>query len=587
MPAEEAARIVTEACDGSHVYLDTPPWEREDVFVAVGILEAHGFAGAVTKCRRQLMDACAARRSHVPPLPGKFSWGDFRRGMAATVKACKARLKREKEAEAVRHAQSVEAAAYADPLSPPPDHDISRLDYNTDSDAALRLVEAYQDWIRYSPGVGWLAWDGMRWAQNKDEVLYLARRSARRRLVETTAAGDQDRIAQARRLEDAGHINGAVNMAQLDKRIRIPADQLDAHPYLLTCSNGTLDLQTGVVMPHNPAHMLTKLAPTVYDPEASHPIFDAYVCSLNRETPYLSEFFARCCGMTLTGDASAETLLLLQGDAGGGKTTMTEALAAILGDYSVKLPIAVLLQSKHGKATEGATPNKVRLRGARMAYAAESDESAKLDAGEVKLITGNEKVTARGLHRDPIEFDPTWKLWVVTNYDPQVNSDDPGIWRRMVKVSIPSIPKEARDPRVKEAMRGDPLCRSAMLTWAVRGCMQWVAAGRGREGLGVPDAVNRWTADYRKDQDPLSSWAQSVQLEFRPGAMTTVRALRESYSQWCRDRSNYEVKGKRWHSWLVSRGCVEGRARVNRVPCDVWHGVHLPDSSMDSLDPLD
>ena len=272
MPAEEAARIVTEACDGAHVLLDPPPWEREDVFVAVGILEAHGFAGAVTKCKRQLVDASQARASNAPPLSGKFHWGDFRRGIASTVKACKARLKREREAEALRHAQSVEAAAYADPMAPPPDYDQSKADLSTDSDAALRLVEEYKDYIRYAPGVGWLVWDSMRWAENPDEVLYLARRCARRRINQVLAQGDAEKIAQARRLEDSGHLAGAVKLAAVDKRIRIKASALDAHPYLLTCDNGTIDLRTGVLQPHNPADMLTKLAPVTYDPDARHPV---------------------------------------------------------------------------------------------------------------------------------------------------------------------------------------------------------------------------------------------------------------------------------------------------------------------------
>lgn len=587
MPAEEAARIVTEACDGAHVYLDPPPWEREEVFVAVGILEAHGFAGAVTKCRRQLTDAGAARKTAVPPHPGKFAWGDFRRGMAPTIKATKARLKRETEAEAIRHALAVEAAQYADPLNPPPDYDSSKQDLCTDSDAALRLVEEYKDWIRYAQGVGWLVWDGMRWALNKTEVMYLARRSARRRLLQACATGDAEKIAQAKRLEDKTHIAGAVALAETDRRIRLRADALDSRPYLLTVSNGTLNLSSGLLEPHNPAHLITKLAPVVYDPEATHPVFDDYLMSLNRETPYLSDFFARCCGMSLTGDASAEVLVLLQGKAGGGKTTLTEAVASVLGDYAVKLPIAVFLQSKHGRTAEGASPNKMRLRGARLAYAAESDESAKLDAGEVKLITGNEAVTARGLHEAPIEFPSTWKTWIVTNYDPQCSSDDSGLWRRIVKIHIPSIPAERRDPRVKEAMRGDPACRSAILAWAAKGCRQWLAGGRGREGLGVPDAVNRWTEEYRKDQDPLTTWAQASGVEFRPGAVTTVRALRDSYSQWCRDHSNYEIKGVRWSKWLVGRGAEEGRVRVDRVPCDVWKNVFMPPDPLDSLDALD
>jgi hypothetical protein len=61
----------------------------------------------------------------------------------------------------------------------------------TDNDAAARLVESYgppdeenphsRDLIRYSPGCGWLIWDGKRWGTDAEsvQVQELAKENAR------------------------------------------------------------------------------------------------------------------------------------------------------------------------------------------------------------------------------------------------------------------------------------------------------------------------------------------------------------------------------------------------------------------------
>ncbi len=43
----------------------------------------------------------------------------------------------------------------------------------------------------------------------------------------------------------------------------------------------------------------------------------------------------------------------------------------------------------------------------------------------IKQITGEDSITARGLYKDPIEFHATCKLNLLTNYIPPVNGSAP------------------------------------------------------------------------------------------------------------------------------------------------------------------
>ena len=53
-------------------------------------------------------------------------------------------------------------------------------------------------------------------------------------------------------------------------------DEFDKNLWLLNCVNGTIDLKTSELLPHDPEHMLTKLCPVKYDPKASLPMWDMF-----------------------------------------------------------------------------------------------------------------------------------------------------------------------------------------------------------------------------------------------------------------------------------------------------------------------
>lgn len=298
----------------------------------------------------------------------------------------------------------------------------------------------------------------------------------------------------------------------------------------------------------------------------------------------MKAFLARCFGVALTGDAEAETLFLLQGDGGSGKTTMVEAVASMLGDYATKMNFESLCQSKHGRGPGAASPDLIPLRGARLAYASEGDSSARLDAGKVKELTGNEPTTARALYSAPMTFRPTWKVWLVSNFDPKVDSEDTGIWRRMAKLQFAVIPTESRDPAVKRVLTTNPGARSAVLSWALAGCLDWQKRGGGRAGLAPPKAVEDATAAYRVTQDTLAEWWEELMATANIGDNTKdtpKHTIRCNYQKWCETNGNHHpVSPQRLAAYLKSKGLSESRSAASRV----WVGIQLefPRSTGDS-----
>ena len=126
----------------------------------------------------------------------------------------------------------------------------------TDLDASLRFAERHADSLRYCDGIGWLLWDSRRWTHDgaETEVLELTKQSARAWTQKAAQAPDEQRNARIRSamtLEGAHHLRAAVSLAASSPWFAVKSTELDSDPFALNVLNGTLDLRSGVLRPHN------------------------------------------------------------------------------------------------------------------------------------------------------------------------------------------------------------------------------------------------------------------------------------------------------------------------------------------------
>ena len=430
----------------------------------------------------------------------------------------------------------------------------------SDSGNAERLAKLYGDRLRYNRTSGhWLYFDGKRWdAQTGEEkARNLALKTVR--VITDEASGKKPELRKkickwSLSSESNAKLKAMLEAAEAVSPFACYANQFDKDILLLNVQNGTLDLRTGELQDHNPADMITKLAPVVYDAEAEHDTWSKLLNDATDNDTVMQEFLQTAIGYSLTGSTDEETLFFIHGPGASGKSTFIEAVKATLGDYAQTSDFETFLQRRQ----VGAVRNDIaRLDGCRLVSSIEVDEGKKLAEGLVKMLTGGDKVTARFLYRESFEFTPQCKLWLVANHAPRVKDDDDAMWRRILKVPFEHVvPKGKREPTVKAILRDPEQAGPAVLAWAVKGCLRWQA-----EGLIVPDIVKKATEEYRSNEDPLRDFFDDV-CKFDKNAFIPVAKLRGAYKEWAEENGvKYTLGRRNFNHRLETLGCERRQKR--------------------------
>lgn len=450
----------------------------------------------------------------------------------------------------------------------------------TDLGNAERLVAYHGGNIRWDTARKiWRVWDGQRWAADTAlRIGTLCAESARKIKMEAAqmaASTDQERSAavelfkHAVRSESRDRLAAMAEVAKSHPGVAVSAEAFDSDLWLLNCANGTIDLRTGTLQPHNRADLLTKITPVEYHPGRKCERFERFLLDGTGGDVALVQFLQVAAGYTLTGMTTEEVLFLVYGPEASGKTTLLECLRSAVGEYARTIHGDLLARQKDSKGGGAASPELAGLAGARMAVGSEMEQGRELAEALAKNLTGGEAITARHLYAEMFDYQPQFKIWLALNHCPKVSADDGAIWRRILRIGFEhTVPPERRDKSLKPYLRNPTGGAPAVLAWAVEGCLRWQ-----REGLRIPDAVTRSTAAYRQESDPLASFFEDC-LIFNPSAWTSWSGIWEAYNEHAGENGTaerYRVAPKRLQERLRGKDCQSDRRRIGRG----WSGVEV------------
>lgn len=386
---------------------------------------------------------------------------------------------------------------------------------------ASRLAARYAGSLLFAYGIGWHVWDGTRWAKDQDGA---ARRAVHDTLRESLhEIADMDKQAgsamydDVRKCESSNAIEGILKIASALVAFAVAGSRLDADPYLFNTAGGTLDLRTGEMLRHDPRHLITKVSPFAVGGDGRE--FRAFLERIlpEQETRrYVQKLF----GYAMYGKVTEHIMPIFTGEGANGKGTLRDAVKAAFGDYAVEVEPELLISQKHQR--HGSF--KMRLRGARLVFMSETERDRRFDEATMKKLTGGDPIEANYMRENPIEFNPSHTLVMVTNHLPRL-SDDPACWRRLRAIPFDvNIPLQEQDGELPDRLVADG---GSVLAWVLEGFRMYR-----EEGLVLPETVEGRTRQYRIDSDVIMRFLdESTQKD--SASRIKANDLYQSWSAWC------------------------------------------------------
>jgi putative DNA primase/helicase len=465
---------------------------------------------------------------------------------------------------------------------------------------AERLKARFGSDLMYVGNIGWHVWDGRRWQREGGEELvrlrcyWTAKRIREEAAVIRIWATRKDnrqglekpdpiraKMVQAHASLATSSGNAARTDAMLKQAVPFllrHAREIDAQPWILNTAEAAIDLgdapaEDGTVEIEHRAFrqddLISRLAPTRFDPDAQAPHWLAFVASIFPD-PEVRAFVQTWFGYCLTGDTREQCILICHGGGSNGKSTLIETISKVMGDYAATVSIATFLDT----GTRGggdATPDLARLPGVRLAIASEPAAGDRLSETVIKTITGGERILARHLFRDLFEYDPTFKVTIACNQKPTIRGQDHGIWRRIIMLPFTvTFDDDQIDRLLPEKLKGEG---PGILNWLLDGYRLWR-----EKGLTVPKAVRAAIDEYRSESDPVGQFIRAWTFKDPPSFINATDLYR-GYVAWCRRNAVTP-----WKQTGFGRRCVDLGLKKNTSGTTSYLGIGLTKEAWDAID---
>lgn len=415
----------------------------------------------------------------------------------------------------------------------------------TDRRNAEIFVEKHGNDSRYCfPWKCWLVWDGTRWRRDTtNQVMIRAKTVFDTWMESVEGLADEDAkpvISHARKSASTPGIKNFLTQAA--PMVPVEVEDLNGQPWLLNCPNGTVDLRTGELRPHERADMLTVMCPTNFNPDAGSFEWDRFLESVFARHGDVIPFLQRLCGSALVGKVHEHILPILWGSGGNGKTTLLDAIMGTLGtDYSMQAVPEMLMDT----GQERHHTERADLFGKRFVAAVETEQNRRLKESLVKGLTGGDRIRARRLWENNFEWIPSHTIFLATNHKPRVYGDDEGIWRRLRLIPfVETFKGKSDDKNLAEKLQAEA---EGILAWMVQGCLDWQA-----QGLNEPETVLQATQEYRGESDVIGQFIES-ECYINPGMQVRFSDFFAVFEKWCTDNGESHPKQRSVGNYLSDR----------------------------------
>ena len=300
----------------------------------------------------------------------------------------------------------------------------------------------------------------------------------------------------------------------------------DHKKHLLNFYNGTLDLNTFTLRPHDPSDLLTKRMSISYNPNAKAPVWEQFLlnCFPNTDERNYLQTWAGYCTL---GEATEKCAPFLYGPHDCGKTTIADIFTDILGPYA-----KVASWDSFKPAKDGTVRNDLAdWHGARFVVCDEGDKRMVMDERVFKTVTGaGGKLKVRFFYKDFFEMPINFKIMFLTNFRPVFKDQDPATWSRVHPLRLTqsfAVGQPGRINGLRRLLRAE---REGIAAWFIEGLKMYRKAG----GIFLTAGMKREKQEYMAHSDAQAEFFAYRTVE-GDDKVVDFNVLHRAYEQWCRE----------------------------------------------------
>ena len=442
-----------------------------------------------------------------------------------------------------------------------------------DTGNAERFYAYFGDIFRYNKeDKMFMFWTGKTWIHDEKDIIrkYANKfidilKTERDELISEIEAerkhGDIDRADDLVRLVKAAEKNidrisnksgKDAMLSEFESLHNIPVlnSEFDKDKYLLNTDSGVINLETGEVLNYNPNLMLSKNTRTKVsykEPKVWKKFLnDIFERPNKQETQEIIDCLQMALGYSLTGSTAEQVMFIMWGDGSNGKSTYSETVASVMGDYGTSVASDALMQNKQNSGINIYSV-LARLKGKRYIETGETDEGAKFAENLIKKLTGSDIITARQLYGKEFEYRPEYKIWMATNKKPIIRGTDFGIWRRIFMFPFVKIfTEENKDKKMPEKLARES---AEILGWMIEGYKKYAEKG----GLEMPKCLKDEIAIYKQEMDIVALFLHKNCTPMERH-LTPVKKFYTSYKNWAINETEFVMKSSKVEEEMRKKG---------------------------------
>lgn len=424
----------------------------------------------------------------------------------------------------------------------------------TDTGNARFLIERFGANLRYNyENKQWMLFNGKYWQYDYTDKV--------KRLVELLVEEMQQNALKSqnesfkKHAKKSGNRGAKENMlveARHLEGVAVLNSDLDKNKILFNCKNGTVNLKSGEITKHNKIDLISKYSDVNYTPN-SYPtrfmeFLEDIIGDFDEQGQWQADgekinYLQKIMGYSLTGLTNEQCMFFLIGNGSNGKSVLMDILQNIIGEYGAIADKDLLIDKKMQNSNASQV---ARLDGRRLCLVGETEEHDKLKEAFVKSMTGgSDKLVGKFLYANEFEFTPEFKIFMMSNYEPNISGTDDGIWRRIILLKFNrKFNDNEKDINLTTKLLAE---RDAIFTWMVEGAMEVL-----KDGLGKPDFVKKEVEKYRSDMDQLESWIDERCVRVA-GSKTYIKELYANYCSWCKETNVHMKSQPMWSKQMLKK----------------------------------